>query len=306
MAHPLAWRDLEMQDRLGEGHSGTVFSARLLNDVGGVPAGTTLAVKRYKPWVLDEPGQLERIFREVEVGRKVRHPSLVDVLGAVLDPRGQPALVMRSYEGPTLETVLSEQRRRGQVYPGEEALLILRGIAAGIVELHSHGVIHRDLKPANVILTGNGPVVADFGVVRSRDFVEQTTTGAFLGTVRYAAPEYLFGDEYDSKIDVYSFGAIAYEILLGRQHYAKYRHWARIVAAKLSGVSPLRGPELDKIAQHSDLRLARFAREVIDHSRCAVARRDLDLINCVHCGCRRPGMGYGSGCVGRVAHTDPA
>src|SRR5205085_11064570 len=109
---------------------------------------------------------------------------------------------------------------------------IIGSLAAALHELHTAGAIHRDVKPANVILSKFGPILMDLGVVASRDFPEQTHTGSFLGTIRYGAPEYLFGEEYDWRIDVFGLGAIAYELFANRAFLESETHWARLIAMK--------------------------------------------------------------------------
>src|ERR1051325_2638686 len=132
----------------------------LLRDYDDLRAGSTVAVKRYKPWVLREAGQLERIFRELEVGRTVRHPNLVHILGALFDDANNPALVMQYYDGDNLQDYLKRRRARFDLIQIPDALRLLGGIAAGVAALHSRNVIHRDIKPSNVILSGGVPVLA--------------------------------------------------------------------------------------------------------------------------------------------------
>jgi serine/threonine protein kinase len=213
----LSWQDLELGNAIGAGQSAVVIQARLRRPILGLPEGSVVAVKRHKPWVLEQPGQLERIFRKVDTGRTVRHESLVLILGVVMDDGGRPALVMRYYDGPTLEDVLGKSRSDESPLPIGDGLQILRGLASAIDALHQNSVIHGDIKPANVIVTSTGPVLAAVGVIRSDNWPEHTTAGMFLGTIRYSAPEYLFGEAYDHRVDLFSFGAIAYEILVGRQ-----------------------------------------------------------------------------------------
>jgi serine/threonine protein kinase len=103
MSRALSWTDFDLAERLGDGHSATVLRATMRRDVGELRAGAAVAVKRYRPWVLQQSGQIERIFREVNAGRSVQHPNLMKVYGAVLDGDGHPALVMKLYAGVTLE-----------------------------------------------------------------------------------------------------------------------------------------------------------------------------------------------------------
>ncbi|HYI10943.1 MAG TPA: serine/threonine-protein kinase [Thermoanaerobaculia bacterium] len=281
MPHGLLWRDIQLGSLLGEGHSGAVYEGRLLRKVGSLPEGSQVAVKRYRRSLLGETGQLERIFRERNAGGAVRHPNLVEVLGAVIDGDGNPALVMRFYEGETLEAALRDMRQNGDYWSPLSALELLRDIGAAIVALHGARIIHRDIKPANIILASHGPVLADLGVVRSEDFPDQTTTGVFLGSLRYAAPEYLLGGTYDQRVDIYAFGCIAYELMSGRQTFERHQHWAHLVTAKTTGEPPIKATAFADFASRSSVRIARFVQYVIEHSLCAPAERDLDIASFV-------------------------
>src|SRR5262245_21738789 len=111
MPHALRWEDIRLGSLLGEGHSGVVMRGELLRNYDDLSAGSPVAVKRYKPWVLREPGQLERIFRELNVGRTVRHKNVVRILGALFDNTQTPALVMQYYDGETLDEFLRRRRK---------------------------------------------------------------------------------------------------------------------------------------------------------------------------------------------------
>jgi len=270
----LSWQDLELGDVIGAGQSAVVIKARLRRPVAGLPEGSVVAVKRYKQWVLEQPGQLERIFREFDAGRTVHHENLVLVLGVLIDDGGRPALVMRYYDGPTLEDVLGKARRDKAALPVASGFRILRGLASAIDALHQNSIIHRDIKPGNVIMTGNGPVLADLGVIRSDSWPEQTTAGVFLGTIRYAAPEYLFGEAYDHRIDLYSFGAISYEVLVGRQFFERQQNWARLVAAKVTTHAMItRSRRVERLISKAKS----LIEAVLEHTICPADRRDLDL-----------------------------
>jgi serine/threonine protein kinase len=279
MPHKLAWHDLEFGRFLGEGQSGRVYDAQVIRDIGDLPKGTRVAVKKYKSKVLEAPGEADRINLEDEVGRTLTHPNVMRTHGIVFEPtHGSPALVMQFYEGRTLEDVLNECRntptKRLDIVHG---FSLIRGIASGLTALHGRGVIHRDIKPSNIILSSDGPVVGDLGVLRTSDFAEQTTTGAFLGTIRYAAPEYLFGETYDNDVDVYSLGAIAYEIFTNTRHFGRWLHWALLVVAKKSEPEHLQHDDLEAIAQIANLNTCSFIRAFIDSSRCAAHERTLSL-----------------------------
>jgi serine/threonine protein kinase len=233
MVTALHWSDFEIGGELGAGRAGVVLRARLRRSVGHLEQGLSVALKRYKSWVIDEPGQLERIFRELETGRKVTHKNLVNTLGIVTDDLGRPALVMKYYEGESLQKLLDRHRGNCEAIDCDLALTILEGLAGALGALHTNGIVHRDVKPANVLLMAEGPVLMDLGVVTSHDFAQMTTTPEFLGTIRYAAPEYLFGRSYDLRADLFSFGTIAYELLMGDQFDSDTQHWAELVAKRM-------------------------------------------------------------------------
>ena len=232
MAGNLRWLDLDVTSRIGEGQSATVWLAALTRPCAGFPSGTPVAVKRYKRWVLEEPGQFERIYRQRELGALVQHPHLVKTLGLVVDGEGQPAIVMEYVPGETLAAKLAQLRLEGSMFAPAEGLRLIGELAGALATLHNAGFIHRDVKPANILLGPNGAVLADVGVISSGHLVDATTTGAFLGTIRYAAPEYLFGHPFDHRVDYYSLGAVAHELFLGEQFYSGIDHWAALIGQR--------------------------------------------------------------------------
>src|SRR2546423_3075873 len=260
MTRGLVWTDLELGQALGEGQVGRVHQAQLCRPFGGLDAGASVVVKMYKTWVFEQPGQMERILRELQIGREVLHPNLVQTVSLVSTPEGRPALVMRHYKGNTLEADLMSRRRNNTPYSWCAAVEILRALVSAVVALHDHGVIHRDIKPANVLITSEGPILMDLGVVQSTAFPEQTTTGAFLGTIRYAAPEYLFGENYDCSIDVFSIGAIAYELLVGETFRGDETHWARLVIKAASTPRP----SYSLLARQHGMNATEYVRFVLD------------------------------------------
>lgn len=278
MVSPLKWSDLELQEELGAGKAGVVWFARLRRPYLHLDEGTSVAVKRYKGWVIDEPGQFERIFRELEIGRKIVHPNLVKTLGVVADERTLPALVMQYYEGESLQNYLERNRNTRTPIDIENTFDILGGVAGALKALHDSGVIHRDVKPANILLTSNGPILMDLGVVASRDFAHQTTEGAFLGTIRYASPEYLFGESYDFKVDIYSLGAIAYELITGQEFTAEEDHWARLIARRRIEYEWSWNAEMQSsLEPRIGLNCLEFCVTILDHTLVELSKRNLDL-----------------------------
>lgn len=230
----MRWSDLTLVEKLGAGQAGEVWKAMLpaKGDSHAAPF-TTVAIKRYKPWVLQERGQYARIYRELRTGIKLQHPNLARTLDLIADPAGLPVLVMDFQRGTSLEQLLETARRRKRRISLNSAFRILEGLARGLSVLHAAGVVHRDVKPGNVIVSRGGrAVLMDLGVVATERLTEQTTSGEFLGTIRYASPEYLFGEVYDFTTDVFSFGAVAYELFSNRRFLEAETNWARLVAVR--------------------------------------------------------------------------
>jgi serine/threonine protein kinase len=277
MASAIKWSDLNIVQTLGEGHAGTVWLAKLSRQFNNFPVGTTVAVKRYKTWVMEEAGQFERIIRELELGRRITHNNLVRTISIIKDPEGKPALVMVYYAGVTLEEYLNQARSERRSIDISTAFQILGKLASALNTLHSAGAIHRDVKPANIILADNGPVLMDLGVVSSESFPEQTTTGAFLGTIRYTAPEYLFGESYDSHIDLYSIGAIAYELFSGEVFLSKETQWARLIAEKAKNRGKPFSFNYQMLQRHSGINVAEFTKFILNHTLTEPKDRNLNL-----------------------------
>lgn len=240
MASTLVWADLELGERLGEGQAGEVWTARLCRGYRDLTAGETVAVKRYKRWVLEQPGQLERIYREFATGVKVDHQNVVRTYCLVVDPQGMPCLVMRYYDGITLESLLQQRREHNETISISDVFMLLRGLAGGVLALHEAGAVHRDIKPANIIVkrSDGTPVLMDLGVVTETVLPEHTRTDRFLGTIRYAHPKYLTGVACNFQSDTYSVGGIAYELFFQTRFLGDEGNWASLVARIVASQAP--------------------------------------------------------------------
>jgi len=280
MPKALSWSDLDLRNVLGEGKAGVVRLAVLKRAFGSLVAGTPVAVKTFKPWVLEEPGQYERIIRELETGRTINHRNVIKTLSILRSPDGNPALVMKYYAGESLQSLLQRKRATGDQISLSDGFQIIGALAAGIAAVHKVGCIHRDIKPANIVLEESNPVIMDFGVVRSSALPEQTTTGTFLGTLRYSAPEYIFGEECDSSGDIYSFGAIVYEVFGDRVYLDGADHWAKVVVKKSEPGHSDAAPSFYRdLERRGGLNVAAFIHFILESSLCRRERRCLDLEN---------------------------
>jgi serine/threonine-protein kinase len=192
---------------LGRGSSGTVYLAR---DPG---LDRRVAVKTLALGPADGPDLRERFLREAQAAGGLRHPNIVTVYD-VGEDAGEPYIAMEYVEGTDLERVI-----RAGGPPVEWAIDVVRQLCEGLAHAHRHGIVHRDVKPANVLLTAADEVrIADFGLARVPAST-MTKSGRMLGTVQYMAPEQVEGAHVDHRADVFSVGAIAYELFAHRKPF---------------------------------------------------------------------------------------
>ena len=213
MREPLEGRRIgpyELAARIGAGGMGEVYKARdtRLNRI--------VAIKVLPPNVAGDPEFRDRFEREARAVAALNHPHIC-VLYDVGCQDGIDFLVMEHLEGRTLAARLAD----GPIGP-EEALRYATQIASALERAHRAGVIHRDLKPGNVMLTEQGAKLLDFGLAKMVDAdvdVTRTMDGTVVGTAAYMSPEQADGKALDARLDVFSFGAVAYEMLSGRRAF---------------------------------------------------------------------------------------
>jgi eukaryotic-like serine/threonine-protein kinase len=212
---------------LGRGGMGEVYRAH------DATLGRDVALKFLPPVLGDDnlDDGLARFQREAQVLAALNHPNIAAIHG-IEDANGARALVLEFVDGPTL----AEQIATGSL-PLEDALAIARQIAIGLEAAHEQGIIHRDLKPTNIKRRPDGTVkLLDFGLAKVtnpeivRDGIPVSTPatittpsfarhGVVLGTAAYASPEQAKGREADKRSDVWSFGAVVYEMLSGERAF---------------------------------------------------------------------------------------
>jgi serine/threonine-protein kinase len=158
----------------------------------------------------------DRFLREIKLAARLQHPHILTMLDSG-DTGGQLWFTMPFVDGESLRTRLSRERQ----LPVEDAVRIAREAAQALQYAHDQGVIHRDIKPENLLLTRDGnTLVADFGIARalsaSAEEARLTETGLVVGTPAYMSPEQAGGDRgLDARTDIYSLGAVLYEMLAG-------------------------------------------------------------------------------------------
>jgi len=174
-----------------------------------------VAVKLLAENAAGDDGLRERFVREARIAARLSHPNVVSVYDAGQED-GRPYIVMECVEGETLSELLA---RRGRLPPPEARDLALQA-ARGLAHAHAAGLVHRDIKPQNLLLREDGTLkIADFGIARAAEGTALTQAGTVLGTAAYLAPEQALGEEVGPAADVYSLGAVLYELLTGRPPY---------------------------------------------------------------------------------------
>ena len=181
--------------------------------------GREVAIKILPGYWSRDAERLRRFELEARAAGTLNHPALLTIYD-VGEQDGTPYLVSELLEGETLRTRL----RAGAVSPRrviDHAIQIAHGLAAA----HEKGVVHRDIKPENIFITKDGRVkILDFGVAKLQGTSSDnasTEPGAVMGTAGYMSPEQVRGEEVDQRSDIFSFGAVLYECLLGKAPFKR-------------------------------------------------------------------------------------
>ena len=250
----------EVLEKIGEGGMGVVYKARdtLLNRL--------VALKMLPAGSAADPDRRARLLREARAASSLHHPNIVAVHD-LLHHDGSDVIVMELVTGRTLDRAVAGK-------PLREVLGYGRQIADAVAMAHAAGIVHRDLKPSNVMVDESGTVrILDFGLARlgppvgTVDFGTQsasptaeatgTADGRIVGTLAYMSPEQAEGKKADARSDVFSFGAMLYEMVTGRMAFKGDSAAATLAAVLERDPPPPRElvpglpPDLEKLIQRS-------------------------------------------------------
>ncbi|HEY8629721.1 MAG TPA: serine/threonine-protein kinase [Gaiellaceae bacterium] len=176
-----------------------------------------------------------RFLQESKLAGRLSHPNVVQVYDAG-ETDGSPYIVMEYVPGDTVA-------QRGKLSHAEAVPLALQA-CAGLQHAHSAGLVHRDVKPANLLVREDDVLkIADFGIARAAELTRLTQHGTVLGTAAYLSPEQAAGEDVTTATDIYSLGAVVYELLTGRAPY-EFESLAELAALQKGGlITPLRDLE---------------------------------------------------------------
>jgi serine/threonine protein kinase/Tol biopolymer transport system component len=208
---------------IGAGGMGMVYRAE------DAKLHRSVALKSLPGELAGQPQAIERLWREARAASALNHPNIATI-HAVEEYEGRPFIVMELLEGQSLKQLID-----GKPVKLETFLELAIRCADGLGAAHSKGIIHRDIKPANLFVTSQAQLkILDFGVAKFQQMAELTTpaapsparsragststltgTGALIGTVAYMSPEQVSGMDLDTRTDLFSFGAVLYEMATG-------------------------------------------------------------------------------------------
>jgi len=230
----------QIESLLGAGGMGEVYRAR------DTRLDRAVAIKILTQGVADTPEVRQRFEREARAVSSLSHPHIC-VLYDVGNQGGIEYLVMEHLEGETLAARIA----KGSLTTAE-LLRYASQIADALDKAHRQGIVHRDLKPANVMLTKTGAKLLDFGLAKDEEILQGdpgssptmsrplTMQGSIVGTIQYMSPEQLEGKPADARSDIFSFGAMLYEMATGRKAFEAKSQASLIAAILKDDPKPLR------------------------------------------------------------------
>jgi serine/threonine protein phosphatase PrpC len=218
----------------------------------------TVAVKVPLMEFESDPGFYSRFQREQEIGNRLNHPYILKFIPVEEKQRSRPYIVTEYLSGYTLAHLLNSIRPM----PEKDAVKLASRICEALAYMHENGVVHRDLKPQNIMICYDGTIrIMDFGIAKAAEGRRITFTGftPSVGTPDYMAPEQVKGKRGDERTDIYSLGAILYEMVVGRTPFeSENENLFVIMNARVAGdpmaprkVNPKVSAQVEEIILHA-------------------------------------------------------
>jgi serine/threonine-protein kinase len=225
----------QVVEKLGEGGMGVVYKAR------DTHLDRFVAIKLLPPEKVADPERKRRFVQEAKAASALNHPNIITIYDIAAEG-GREFIAMEYVSGKTLAQMVA-----GQPLPASEAVKYAVQAADALAAAHAAGIVHRDLKPANIMVTEEGWVkVLDFGLAKLTEAggpestVTLTAEGAIVGTVAYMSPEQAEGKRLDARTDIFSFGAVLYEMVSGRRAFGGETAVSALAAVLRGEPPPLR------------------------------------------------------------------
>jgi serine/threonine-protein kinase len=236
----------EIIERIASGGMAEVFRAVAYGSHG---FEKPIAIKRILPRFAASEAFQQRFIREAKLAATLSHANIVQVLDfGRLD--GGLFLAMEHVDGPDLAWLLRQLRDGGALVPVPAAIQIALEVCKGLDFAHERGVVHRDISPSNILLSVAGEVkIADFGIAHAADFgATFGDTGSVLGKWPYMSPEQTRGDRLDARSDLFSSGAVLYELFTGTRLFdgGDIDETAQAVRSQVIPPASERRPELPR------------------------------------------------------------
>jgi non-specific serine/threonine protein kinase len=215
-------------EKIGAGGMGEVYMSE------DTELDRKIALKFLPPHLCQDDDCRKRFKREAQAVAKLNHPNVITIY-EVSEYQGRPFFAMELVEGQSLRDLAKGKE------PGIDRIIELAiQICDGLGAAHDKKVVHRDIKPSNIVIDAYGrPKILDFGLAAIQGGEQLTKTGSTLGTVRYMSPEQVRAQEVDLRSDLFSLGAVLYELISGRTPFEKENEAATLKAITQDNPEPL-------------------------------------------------------------------